>query len=449
MANRRNKKGDLDLVSNYRPISLIPIFSKIYEKIVYNRLYDHLTKNKYLYTSQFGFQKNCSTEHALIELSENIVKSFEKNLYTLGVFIDLSKAFDTVNHLILFEKLKHYGIKNKLLKWLKNYLSNRKQYVLKKSSGLENFLCGVPQGSILGPLLFLIYINDMYKASDQIKTITFADDTNLFISHTKIRELFASANLQLEHYNTWFKANKLSINIDKTNYILFHKKTQRDNLPLKLPKLNINNTEVKKVDKTKFLGITIDENLSWKPHIHHLESRLSRVIGLIYRSRTLLNLKARKHIYFSLVYSHLSYSNIVWGSTNSTILSVLESKHKHICKAMIFKKKRDSAKEAMKSLDLLTLKNINVVLTSLFMYKNSKGLLPMAFKELFSQKTTKYNLRSTKKGVITLPKNTCKHIEQSLSYRGPKLWNNLSEDIKSSKNSNTFKKLIKNSLSVE
>ena len=166
----------------------------------------------------------------------------------------------------------------------------------------------------------------------------------------------------------------------------------------------------------------------------------------MYRSRMFLNLKSRKHIYHSLVYSHLSYSNIIWGSANKTKLSNLESKHKHVCKVMIFKKRKDSARQAMKNLGLLSVKSINVLQTLSFMFKHSKGLIPIAFKDMFPKKITKYNLRSTKKGDITLPKNTCKYIENSLSYRGPKQWNTLSEELKSLLNQSAFKKALKNNL---
>ena len=255
------KKGDPSLISNYRPISLIPIFSKIFERVIYNRIYNHMISNNLFYKKQFGFQKNCSTEHAIIELVEQITKSFEKNRFMLGVFIDLSKAFDTVNHEILLSKLIHYGVKGRIHNWIKSYLKHRKQFVIFKNSGLIEVICGVPQGSILGPLLFLIYINDMYKASNSISSIMFADDTNLFLSHNNVKDMFNLMNLELEKFNDWFKANKLSLNADKTKFTLFHKSSQSENLPLKLPKLIMNDVLIERKDSLKFLGVLIDETL--------------------------------------------------------------------------------------------------------------------------------------------------------------------------------------------
>ena len=180
-------------------------------------------KNNILYEKQFGFQTAHSTDHAIIQLVNEISKSFEENKFTLGVFIDLSKAFDTVNHKILITKLKNYGIRNKNLKWFISYLSNRKQFIScdEQHTDMANITCGVPQGSILGSLLFLIYVNDLYKASKILNPIMFADDTNLFFSSYDIKTLFHIVNQELINIHEWFKANKLSLNSSKTKYVFF------------------------------------------------------------------------------------------------------------------------------------------------------------------------------------------------------------------------------------
>ncbi|XP_065672237.1 uncharacterized protein LOC136090057 [Hydra vulgaris] len=288
------KNNDHANVSNYRPISLLSVFSKIFERVIYNRIFDHLTKNNFFYPKQFGFQKNLSTEHAIIELVDQINNGFNENKFTLGIFIDLTKAFDTVDHSILLEKLKYYGVINKDFNWIKSYLTDRTQYVHKKEYGILKLPCGVPQGSILGPLLFLVYINDLSNASVKLNPIMFADDTNLFLSNYSIKQLYADMNFELNKINDWFQANKLSLNVKKTKYTLFNKKSQEVNLPLKLPDLFLNNKEIKQEDSLKFLGILVDKHLSWLPHIKYLQSKMQICLQTVFVSLSSNRIHCRK-----------------------------------------------------------------------------------------------------------------------------------------------------------
>ena len=239
----------------------------------------HLKENKLLYNKQFGFQQCNSTDHAILELIDQLGQSFEENKFTLGVFIDLSKAFDTViDHSILLNKLRIYGVKNSNLKWFESYLDKRKQFVgyQQNQTKINYVTCGGAQGSILGPLLFIIYVNDLKNASNLLDPIMFADDTNLFYSHKNIKTLFETMNQELGKLNTWFQANKLSLNTGKTKYTFFHKLSKNEDIPLVLPALSINAVTIKREKSIKSLGVLIDENITWKDHIQTIENKISK-----------------------------------------------------------------------------------------------------------------------------------------------------------------------------
>ena len=263
------KKGSTYGVNNYRPISLLSVLSKILEKIVYKRLVSFLIRQNFFHKNQFGFRKKYLTSHATTLLVENITAAFEKKQCMVKVFLDLSKAFDTIDHKILLQKLMHYGVRGLPLEWLSSYLNDRKQQVLcnNQLSGTLKINCGVPQGSILGPLLFLIYVNDFSSCITKGKTIMFANDTNLFFSENCYERVFKVANAELKSVDNWLTANKLSLNINKTNYIVF--RTPHYKLPDQHT-LQLRKKHIKRVASLKFLGIIVHEHLSWKPHMEAL-----------------------------------------------------------------------------------------------------------------------------------------------------------------------------------
>lgn len=217
------KKGDAQQLSNYRPISILPFFAKFLEKIMYSRLNSFITNLNLIHPSQHGFQAGHSTYMALIDMEDKISKALDNIDYSVGIFIDLAKAFDTVDHKILLSKLENYGIRGIQLKWFKSYLEGRKQKVccndVLSDSGL--ITSGVPQGSNLGPLLFLLFINDLARVSSTIHFILFAYDTTIYYSNSSWESLVEIINGELSKVNKWFLANKLTLNVDKTNFINF------------------------------------------------------------------------------------------------------------------------------------------------------------------------------------------------------------------------------------
>lgn len=217
------KSGNKHDPNNYRPISLLPSFSKILEKLMHKRLIKFITKHDLIYPEQYGFLRGRSTEHAMLDIIYRITEAIENKKLTLGIFLDLSKAFDTISHSILINKLTIYGIRGTSSKWFQSYLSNRFQYVHtgRATSSYQSVTAGVPQGSVLGPLLFLLYINDMPAISSILNYILFADDTTGLYSAPTLDDLFLSVNNELEKLDTWFSVNKLLINLKKTNFVLF------------------------------------------------------------------------------------------------------------------------------------------------------------------------------------------------------------------------------------
>ena len=243
-------------LSNYRPISLLPSISKLLEKIVHKRLYFFLELNKILFDNQFGFRQKHSTIDAVTKFVTETCTSLDNNESTLAVYLDLSKAFDTIDHTILLNKLEFYGIRGQALDWFSSYLYQRKQFVhyMGNDSHVETIKCGVPQGSVLGPLLFIIYTNDLPGCLNLTKSILFADDTTIYLSSNNISYLYTTMNGELLKPTDWFRANKLSLNISKTNYILFTYQNRQvvTNIDLQLSDISIERTKY-----TKFLGIYI------------------------------------------------------------------------------------------------------------------------------------------------------------------------------------------------
>ena len=335
---------------------------------MYNRVYNHLDSKGLLYKKQFGFQRNNSTEHAILQLTRDITSSFEKVEYTFGVFIDLSKAFDTVDHQILIKKLQYYGINGAASEWFKSYVSNRKQYRSSQdiSESCLDIACGVPQGSILGPLLFLIYVDDLFKVSDPLTEVMFADDTNSFLFHKNIDTLFAIMNVELKNVLTWFKSSKLSLNVDKTKWSLFHPLSKRQFLPQTLPNLLIEDIHIKREHVTKFLGAFIDENLSWKQHIEILSSKISKSIGILYKSRDVLNKQCLKQLYF---HSYVNYADIAWVSTSKSKLERLYRCQKHAAGVIYHKDRYTHASPFLNVMKALNVFKLNIFNILCFVYK--------------------------------------------------------------------------------
>lgn len=295
---------------------------------MYNRLVDHLLKNNLFDDQQHGFRKGKSVTTALVDFTETIIESVEKGNKVVGIFMDLTKAFDSISHKILLNKLKNIGLPNLQLKWFESYLLNRKQYVeitsikdnqvLNHNSNIMEIKHGVPQGSILGPLLFLCYVQGMPSIINntndtQSNLILYADDSNLISTSKTYQGLEVSCREQIKNIKSYFKRNCLFLNTDKTNKMFFSTAQNKEKPTIRI---TINNSEINTVNVTTFLGIEIDNNLSWDDHVQKVTSKISTGLYILYRMSFLCNFDTLKSIYYDAhIHSHSSYGLAIYGGT--------------------------------------------------------------------------------------------------------------------------------------
>ena len=424
------KKDNKSHFINYRPISLLPGFSKILEKLIHIRLFKYLTKNNILALNQYGFQPNMSTEFAILELQDRIIKAIAKKEYCLGFFVDLSKAFDTLNHNLLVSKLKHIGIRGCALNWFISYISDREQYVSYNSALSERLkiTSGVPQGSILGPLLFLIYVNDIGQALQKSYNILFADDTTLLLRNTNFKTLIQETNTEINGLYKWFCLNKLSLNINKTNYILFH--NYNKTIPLDRAPVVINNSNIEEVSHVKFLGIFFDKHLNWKTHLTHKCSQIIKVVAILARLKNTLPTAILKNIYTSLILPHLNYGVTAWGNAKNREMERLIILQKKAVRHILNKPYNSHTGSIFKKLNILTVNDIFLCNCCKLYQKSVKSILrPYLQSQLQTNRETHdYETRQQSDIHCTNIKTSLE--EQCLNFKVSTAWNMLPESIK-------------------
>ena len=389
------KSGKKDAMDNYRPISLLSCFSKLIEKIVCNRLTSFLDVNQLISNSQFGFRKNHSTLHPLVHFLNYVAKALDKKQHCIAIFCDLRKAFDTVNHHILLGKLKKMGVRGNELAWFQDYLLNRQQLVSINgfSSLLKILSIGVPQGSILGPLLFLIYINDLPLCS-QLFALLFADDTTLLLADENLNNLIANVNREFKKIADFFRSHKLALHPDKTKFILFTNspdvRAQEVNIVL-----DFNNeddiqsealissltrvTSESEVPAVKFLGIFIDPALNFKFHLQSICSKVSKSMFFLRSVKNFLPAPALKSIYYAIIHSHFVYGIQIWSCTSPSNLNALIIKQKAAVRIVNNSTYNSHTEPIFKSLSILPLDNLIEYFKLQFMFSFLNGSLPRSF----------------------------------------------------------------------
>lgn len=430
-------------IGNYRPISIISNIAKIVEKCIKSRLLSFFQKHKILNQQQFGFTQNKSTSDAIYEVLDMITNSVNKDEKTSAVFVDLAKAFDTVPHGRLLTKLERYGIRGNAYNLFSSYLSDRVQTVKIDNtySSPRTVRIGIPQGTVLGPICFLIYVNDVFDLDIEGRIISYADDTVMIFrgdSNESVRDMMERGLTQLK---TWLEINLLSLNIDKTKYIYFtltadpsiQQTIQIHDFNCK-QKINCLCSSVSKVSNIRYLGIIIDENLRWNEHIIHINNKLRKILPKFYQIRNITNSEIKKTLYFALVESNIRYGITAWGSAYDKAIYPLQILQKTLIKVLYMKSKFFQSEQLFRETELMTIRNLYYFEILTFVHRHNSR---------FETITPSYNTRVHINKQYKLPKPNKSHYRRTVFYLGLKLYNKLPPEIKSIVSINRYKLQLK------
>ena len=423
--------------SNYRPITILPSLSKVFETIVHSRISPHFENIYHKYV--FAYRKYHGCDTAILTLTEQWKKELDNHKIIGLVSMDLSKAFDTLPHNLIASKLAQYGADQKTLSLISDYLFNRRQRVKlgDRFSTWQEVTAGVPQGSILGPLLFNIFMNDLAYVIKNCNLATYADDTQIFLADNdpiKVQEII---NSELVSIDKWYEVNGMKRNHSKYQAIIMGNTKMT-------PTFYCENTAIPIGDDLELFGVTIDNKLKFDKHIAKVSRKVSQQIAVLKRLRNMLPFEIRKNLYQSFIAPHFNYCSDTWHFCSiKSSTDKLEKVHERAIR-FVFKDKNSSYMQLLKRLGIKSLyeQRITKIVSTVFKVLNHGDNIPGTLKELIKQRNVTYNLRG--KDILTLPKiHTTKYGLKSWHYQAPKMWNTLPDTLRHSAGIREFKTELK------